>query len=109
MGLVAKIELDSGLVAENAYIRVESLNGTKTEMLVTASVFANEQAAKSGRPALQMLYEHMQPRLGDDDLSLWTQAYERLKLIPAISRFADELSVQQPPMAAGRPKPSWLV
>lgn len=108
MGLVATIELDSGLVVENAYIRVDSLKGGKAEMLITASVFASEQSAREGRPALQALYDHLYPRLTDNDLSLWTQAYAKLKLLPQLSRFHDALSVEKPPALQGRPRPDWL-
>lgn len=108
MGLLATIELDSGLVVENAYIRVDSLNGSKAEMLITASVFASEQAARDGRPALQALYDHLYPRLADNDLSLWTQAYAKLKLLPQLSQFQDQLAIEKPPQTQGRPKPEWL-
>jgi len=108
MGLTAKIELDTGMVIDAAYIRVESIRGDKTRIDATTGVYVNGEAAETGKPAVQQLHVSFTPSFAKRAPDLWEQAYAELKRHPQIAQFVDELAIEKPPEVARRPVADWL-
>ena len=84
MALQKTITLSCGLVAENAYHRIDSISGPKEAKIITVAAYASKNAHESGAAMLEGSRSFEFTRDLQNDT--WAQAYTDLKTLP---EFAD--------------------
>ncbi len=87
MALQKTIALENGLTVQDAYIRIESVTGTKESMTVAVAAYLNEAAHNAQKPPLDLLKTFVfVPSVADGSANFIEQGYAYLKTLP---EFAD--------------------
>lgn len=89
MAIIKKLMLESGLVIEHAYIRVQGVNGNKNLASVSLEIFASQSLCELGKaPATHRSYTFTP--LEDETSPRWDkQAYEYIKTLPEYENAVD--------------------
>jgi len=82
MALINKLELESGLIIEQSYIRVQGVNGFKGILAVNLEVFLTKEACEVGNEPIHFIKHTFVPDEAEDSLRWDKQAYEYLKTLP---------------------------
>jgi S-adenosylmethionine synthetase len=82
MAFQKRIELASGIVAEEAYVRISYLTGTKTYLSITAEVYLNKNIYDKKGLSLCSEYYSFEPTTIDGSVNFIAQAYKYLKTHP---------------------------
>lgn len=79
MALKTDVERESGLVIDDAYLRVVKFSGTKSYLDFTLNIYVNRQAYDKGRYAVSSKFYNMS---FDKDRNLFRQMHEYLRALP---------------------------
>lgn len=82
MAIVHTINLDSGLVVNQAYIRVQGINGNKNLAAITLEAFVSHQKCEEGKTPIAYYNYTFEPNMDEDALRWDKQAYEYIKTLP---------------------------
>lgn len=91
MALQQTLNFESGMVLENAYIRIFNLFGNKGQVTLSVVTFVNKDAALEGKPFVQAKEYYFQPNVLDDAPNFYKQGYEYLKEQPEFEGSIDVL------------------
>lgn len=90
MALKQSVTLESVLMIEDAYIRVQGINGNKNMVAVSLEVFVTQELCQDGKPPIAY-FNYMFEPIEDDNSPRWDkQAYEYLKTTP---EFLDAIDI----------------
>lgn len=90
MAIICRLELESGIVAENAYARIEFLSGgNKTDVVITLSYYLNEAMRVSGKSNIAQVNYSFVPSMEDTAPNFIKQGYEYLKTLHEFSSAED--------------------
>lgn len=79
LALICDMELESGLMIPDAYLRITSFSGSENHVNFNLSVFINENSFDDEKPAVTQIAYSMD---FDKDRNLFRQMYEYLKTLP---------------------------
>lgn len=79
MALKMKIETTSGIILDNAYIRLDQLGWFKGVIHVTVGIYANQEAALTNKDTVDQKSYNFVPDISENSLNYHTQGYEHLK------------------------------
>lgn len=89
MALQKTITLNNGLVAENAYIRIDTVSGYKGGIEVSVNSYISKTAFASGQGYLEQKIHGFIPNVADDAPNFIKQGYEYLKTLPEFEGAVD--------------------
>lgn len=81
MALQQNQQLQNGLIANNAYIRIDTVSGYKGEITISVNSYVSRQAFLDGAPYLEQKFYAFVPNTNPDAREMWTQGYEYLKTL----------------------------
>lgn len=79
MALISDIELDSGLIIQNAYLRIRTFSGSETYINFNLSVYLNKESFIEEKSPITQINYNMDY---DKDRNLFRQMYEYLRTLP---------------------------
>lgn len=79
MAIQKTITLQNGLVATNAYVRVDTVSGYKGGIDYSVNSYLSKEAFESGQGYLEQEMLHFIPSVSDDASNFIRQAYDDLK------------------------------
>lgn len=82
MALQKNIELKNGLIVNDAYIRIDTVNGYKGAITISVNSYVSQQDFIDGKSYLEQKFYTFTPNVTPDADELWTQGYEYLKSLP---------------------------
>lgn len=91
MALTKVTELESGIIVEEAYIRVQGINGNKNILAVSLEVFASKQLCDEGKQPISYMSFTFVPDTSENSLRWDKQAYDHLKTLPEFAGSIDVL------------------
>jgi len=94
MGLNLTKELDSGFTVENAYARIDVINGNKNVMYFTLNTYVSRTAFLNGKSYLSQEYFAFTPSVLPGSENFIRQAYFYLK---TTDQFKDAIDVIETP------------
>lgn len=90
MGLkLRNVSLESGIEVETSYIRIDTVNGSKDELTISANYYIDKQASDDGKPLFKYETYNFHPSVADDSPNFIKQGYEYLKTLPEFSEALD--------------------
>jgi len=81
MALQQNKQLQNGLIANNAYIRIDTVSGYKGEITISVNSYTSQQAFLDQVPFLVQNFYTFVPDVSDGSLNFIKQGYEYLKTI----------------------------
>lgn len=90
MGLIKQVEMDTGLVLPNAYYRISTVGGCKSNQILTLCLFSSQTAYKDGKACMEQKYYDFTPDVSDGSSNFIKQGYEYIKSLP---EFVDSLDI----------------
>ena len=87
MALTIKYKSRFGLDVESAYMRLDSINGGKSEMSANFGLYANAESATDGADAFDVYKHKFPPSL--DGGNFINQAYNSLKTVAGFENAID--------------------
>lgn len=94
MAIKCKIVFDNGLVAAEAYVRVDVIAGYKGGFDCTANIYLSQAALEGGFGYLEQVRFTFAPDTSVDAPQIFSQAYAALKSDP---RFAEAVDLIEAP------------
>lgn len=91
MALSKRIELGSGIILENGYIRVQGINGNKNILAINLEIFASKELCEDGKEPISHMVFTFVPSESENALRWDKQAYEYLKTLPEFDGAIDVL------------------
>lgn len=91
MGLLKTIELESGLIVQNAYCKIIVISGNSEEMTLYLSTYVDRDASIEEKPYLRQTAFSFVPSLLDGADNFIKQGYEHLKTLPEFTNAVDVL------------------
>ncbi|MEK5181727.1 hypothetical protein [Paenibacillus odorifer] len=82
MALLKEMTLESGLIIEQAYIRVQGLNGNKGVVAISLEIFLTRELCEEGKSPIAFLSFAFEPDENEDSPRWDKQAYKYLKTLP---------------------------
>lgn len=78
MGFLKTIETVQGLTVNNAYHRVETIQGNKTNLECSIGIYASKQAADDGKAMISSVTLAFEPSSDDVTTNVFKQVYAAL-------------------------------
>ncbi|WP_440961276.1 hypothetical protein ACN6KS_02525 [Paenibacillus nitricinens] len=91
MALKKTIVLDSGLTANGAYIRIDSLSGYKGGLDISVNSYITQEAFNTGQGYLEQKFYSFVPSVEDDAPNFIKQGYEYLRTLSEFDGAIDVL------------------
>lgn len=82
MALIKNIILNNGIIVNNAYIRVDTVNGCKGGLTISVNSYISKEAFDNGQGYLEQKFYYFIPSVEDGSLNFIKQGYEHLKTLP---------------------------
>lgn len=79
MALKCDVELESGLMIPDAYLRIETFSGSETHVNFNLSVYINKTSFDEKKPPVTQINYGME---FDKDRNLFSQMYSYLRTLP---------------------------
>lgn len=95
MALSKNIILQNGLEVENAYIRIDTVNGYKGSLSISVNSYISQEAFQNGQPYLEQNIYHFVPSVEDNAPNFIKQGYEFLKTLDEYEDAIDILEKDQ--------------
>ncbi|TCP94480.1 hypothetical protein C8J42_101946 [Sphingomonas sp. PP-CE-1A-559] len=100
MAIIKTLELRNGLVAKNAYVRVDAFYGSKASISFSANTYLSREAFTGtdtlpAQPFLEQDMLEFTPDPGPDALPIWVQCYAHLKAQDRFADAADDIAIVQ--------------
>lgn len=89
MALIQKITLESGMTIDQAYIRVQGVNGNKDLASISLEIYVSQPLCEEGKVPAGYRSYNFTPNDSEDALRWDKQAYEHLKTLPEFSEAID--------------------
>lgn len=89
MALQKNIILPNGLTVENAYIRINWLDGSKDGITLCVGYYVTQVAFLAGAVYLDQKFYTFIPDVGDSAANFIKQGYEHLKTLPEFAGTTD--------------------
>ncbi|OMD32088.1 hypothetical protein [Paenibacillus odorifer] len=91
MALSMRSELESGIVLEESYVRIQSLSGNKNVISISVEVFGSQSLCEEGKQPISFKGYFFTPS-NEETAPRWDkQAYEYLKTLPEFENATDIL------------------
>lgn len=90
MAIMKSLALDSGLVIDQAYIKVQGINGNKNIACISLEVFISKEKRDEGKTPIAYFNYTFVPMVEDNSPRWDKQAYEYLK---TLGEFAGAIDV----------------
>lgn len=91
MGLQKTMTLDNGLVVPDAYIRIDTVSGCKTDIQVGVNYYVSQQDFQDGKGFIQQKLYNFVPDVSDAAANFIKQGYDFLKSFPDLLGAVDVL------------------
>lgn len=91
MALLMKIELNSGIIVDEAYIRIENISGNKEQQQITLNIYFSTDAVNSSKNPVDQRYYNFVPSVDDRSPNFIKQGYEHLKTLDEFKNAIDVL------------------
>ncbi|WP_340011790.1 hypothetical protein MHI32_01645 [Paenibacillus sp. FSL H7-0690] len=91
MALSMRSELESGIILEESYVRIQNLSGNKNIISIDVGVFGSQTLCEEGKPPISFMNYFFTPNSEDSALRWDKQAYEYLKNLPEFENATDVL------------------
>lgn len=88
MALQKDETLSNGISVASAYIRIDSMTGTKSSMQIVVSTYASKDMADLSREVTKKFYNFV-PSVANDAPNYHKQGYEYLKTLPEFAGATD--------------------
>ncbi|MED3932977.1 hypothetical protein [Priestia megaterium] len=98
MALCQSLNFETGVIAEQAYSRIENLSGTKKSLTFSLAIYLDQQAFSDGKESLKISFFTFSPSVEDSSPNFIKQGYEYLKTLPG---FQDAIDVLEEGQSAG--------
>ncbi|APM39386.1 hypothetical protein [Clostridium kluyveri] len=95
MALQKTINLSNGLVASNAYIRIDTINGYKGRLDISVNSYISQADFQGGKGYLEQKFYHFAPSIEDSAPNFIKQGYEHLKTLDEFKDAIDLLDEGQ--------------
>jgi hypothetical protein len=82
MALQTRVELSNGLVLENAFVKVLTINGSKNYMGITVQVYLTREKYEEGKEAVSGGIYAFNCSCEESEGNHFAQAYRYLKTLP---------------------------
>ena len=87
--IVSLVTLPSGLIKDNAYARIDGINGTKDQLSLTLNYYINQEGFSEGKAVLKQEQYDFEPSVEEGSDNFIKQGYEYLKTLPSFSEAID--------------------
>ena len=81
MALSKDVTLESGLIVENAYIRITEIAGNKHQLNIIVNSYISQQAFQDGKTFLEQKLYSFTPSVEEGSPNFIKQGYEFLKTL----------------------------
>lgn len=95
MALSKNIVLNNGLTVQNAYIRIDTVNGYKGRLDISVNSYVSQQDFQNGSGYLEQNMYNFVPSVEDNSPNFIRQGYEYLKTLPGYQGATDLLDKGQ--------------
>lgn len=90
MALIQTITLQNGLEVQDAYIRIDTVSGSKNRLDISVKSYVSRDSFNSGLGFLEQVTYNFVPSVADGSHNFIKQGYEYLKTLP---EYADAVDV----------------
>lgn len=87
--IINSLELSNGLSANNVYVRIDTVNGSKEEITISLNYYVNKDSFTQGKSPLKQYHHSFVPSVGEDSPNFIKQGYEYIKTIPEFAESVD--------------------
>lgn len=91
MAITKNIELNTGLLVENAYIRIDSLSGCKENLSMSVNAYLSQEDFTQGKAYLEQEIHSFTPSVEDGSENFIKQGYTYLKTLQKYLNAVDVL------------------
>lgn len=81
MAVQQNIELQNGLIVNDAYVRIDTVAGYKGAITISVNSYVSQQDFLDGKPYLEQRFYTFTPDVSPTAKEMWTQGYEYLKTL----------------------------
>jgi hypothetical protein len=81
MALQKTVTLNNGLQVQNAYIRIDTVSGYKSNITISVNSYVSQQDFKDGKGYLEQKFYNFIPNVEDDSKNIFKQGYYYLKTL----------------------------
>lgn len=82
-------ELNTGLVLNNVYVRIDTISGNKSELSIDVKVYVNQEHYNNGKACVDSNSYNFTPNVNEDALNYHKQAYLYLKTLDEYANAID--------------------
>ncbi|OMD08402.1 hypothetical protein [Paenibacillus odorifer] len=83
--------LDTGITVASAYVRIDTISGSKDSISIGLNYYVNKNAVTEGKPFFKTEQYLFIPSVDDSSANFIKQGYEHLKSLPEFSEATDVL------------------
>jgi len=98
MGLQKELELNSGIVVENAYFRIDTISGNKNKISVSLVSYVSRKDFLEGKSTLNKESYSFKPDIKDIGMNFIRQGYACIKNTEEFQGAVDVLETGQYPL-----------
>lgn len=91
MALQITKKLQNGLVAPDAYHRIDTVSGHSGSLIISVNCYASREMYEQGAPYLEQDLYTFAPDTSSNAKEVFTQGYEFLKNLPEFAEASDVL------------------
>lgn len=95
MAISKNIELSSGLKIDDAYIRIDTVNGYKGGITISVNSYISQKAFKCGKNYLDQKFYSFVPNVDNNSENFIKQGYSYLKMLEEYKDATDVLEEGQ--------------
>lgn len=89
MAIQKDVELQNGLIVNNAYHRIDTVSGSKNGITISVNSYTSQPAFLDGKPYLEQKIYTFEPDVSPNAVEIWTQCYEFIKSLDEYKRAVD--------------------
>lgn len=89
MAVQKNIELQNGLMVNNAYIRIDAISGYKEAITISVNSYVSQQTFLNGAGYLEQKFYTFIPDVSTSAIEILTQGYEYLKTLDEYANAVD--------------------
>jgi hypothetical protein len=91
MALAQTLNLTNGLTVINAYIRIDTVCGSKDSLTISVNSYASQAAFQNGTGYIEQKFYNFTPSVSDNAANFIKQGYAHLKSLAEYSSAVDML------------------
>lgn len=89
MALMQKVTLKNDIQVDNAYIRIDTVSGSKDSLNISVNSYVSQDAFNDGKSYLEQNFFTFTPSVEESAVNFIKQAYEYLKSLPEFEYAVD--------------------